>query len=101
CIYPASHYVTTEDRMEEAVRNIRTELRERLELFRGENRLLEAQRLEQRTMYDLELLAEMGFCPGIENYSRHLTGRSPGHQVATLLRKLPKNYVPCIDESPG
>src|SRR5277367_2240169 len=70
-IYPASHYVTTSDRMELAVRNIRTELKERLEFFRTENRLLEAQRLEQRTMYDLELLAEMGFCPGIENYSRH------------------------------
>jgi len=99
CIYPASHYVTTEDRMEQAVRNIRTELRERLEFFRGENRLLEAQRLEQRTMYDLELLAEMGFCPGIENYSRHLTGRSPGQPPPTLLDYFPRDFLMFIDES--
>ena len=99
CIYPASHYVTTEDRMEEAVRNIRTELKERLELFRSENRLLEAQRLEQRTMYDLELLAEMGFCPGIENYSRHLTGRSPGQPPPTLLDYFPRDFLMFVDES--
>src|SRR6202790_1596685 len=98
-IYPASHYVTTSDRMEVAVRNIRTELKERLEFFRAENRLLEAQRLEQRTMYDLELLAEMGFCPGIENYSRHLTGRSPGQAPPTLLDYFPKNALFFIDES--
>ena len=89
CIYPASHYVTTSDRMEVAVKNIRDELKDRLELFRSENRLLEAQRLEQRTMYDLELLAEMGFCPGIENYSRHLTGRMPGQAPPTLLDYFP------------
>jgi excinuclease ABC subunit B len=99
CIYPASHYVTTEDRMEEAVRNIRTELRERLEYFRSENRLLEAQRLEQRTMYDLELLAEMGFCPGIENYSRHLTGRAPGQPPPTLLDYFPRDFLMFVDES--
>ena len=98
-IYPASHYVTTSDRMENAVRNIRTELKERLEFFRTENRLLEAQRLEQRTMYDLELLAEMGFCPGIENYSRHLTGRLPGQAPPTLLDYFPKNSLFFIDES--
>src|SRR5229473_1498789 len=98
-IYPASHYVTTSDRMEVAVRNIKDELRERLEFFRHENRLLEAQRLEQRTLYDLELLAEMGFCPGIENYSRHLTGRSPGQPPPTLLDYFPKNYLSFIDES--
>jgi len=98
-IYPASHYVTTSDRMETAVRNIRTELKERLEFFRGENRLLEAQRLEQRTLYDLELLAEMGFCPGIENYSRHLTGRAPGQAPPTLLDYFPKDYLCLIDES--
>ena len=98
-IYPASHYVTTSDRMETAVRNIREELRERLEFFRKENRLLEAQRLEQRTMYDLELLAEMGICPGIENYSRHLTGRAPGQAPPTLLDYFPKNYLCFIDES--
>jgi excinuclease ABC subunit B len=98
-IYPASHYVTTSDRMENAVRNIRTELKERLEFFRAENRLLEAQRLEQRTMYDLELLAEMGFCPGIENYSRHLTGRLPGQAPPTLLDYFPNNSLFFIDES--
>jgi excinuclease ABC subunit B len=98
-IYPASHYVTTSDRMERAVVGIRAELKERLELFRAENRLLEAQRLEQRTMYDLELLAEMGFCPGIENYSRHLTGRAPGDPPPTLLDYFPKDAVYFIDES--
>src|SRR6202021_208355 len=69
------------------------------ELFRGENRLLEAQRLEQRTMYDLELLAEMGFCPGIENYSRHLTGRSPGQPPPTLLDYFPRAFLMFVDES--
>ena len=98
-IYPASHYVTTSDRMETAVRDIRIELKERLEFFRTENRLLEAQRLEQRTMYDLELLAEMGFCPGIENYSRHLTGRLPGQAPPTLLDYFPNNSLFFIDES--
>jgi excinuclease ABC subunit B len=98
-IYPASHYVTTSDRMEQAVAGIRAELKERLEFFRKENRLLEAQRLEQRTMYDLELLAEMGFCPGIENYSRHLTGRLPGEPPPTLLDYFPKESLFFIDES--
>src|SRR5277367_1837996 len=98
-IYPASHYVTTSDRMEVAVRDIRAELRERLEYYRAENRLLEAQRLEQRTLYDLELLAEMGFCPGIENYSRHLTGRAPGQAPPTLLEYFAKNYICFVDES--
>src|SRR6201993_1069208 len=88
-IYPASHYVTTSDRMEVAVRNIRQELRDRLEEFRTQDKLLEAQRLEQRTMYDLELLSEMGVCPGIENYSRHLTGRAPGQPPPTLLDYFP------------
>src|SRR5580658_8188213 len=98
-IYPASHYVTTSDRMETAVVGIRQELKERLELFRSENRLLEAQRLEQRTMYDLELLAVMGFCPGIENYSRHLTGRSPGQPPPTLLDYFPRDFLMFVDES--
>jgi excinuclease ABC subunit B len=98
-IYPASHYVTTEDRMERAVKSIRDELRERLAFFRTDNRLLEAQRLEQRTLYDLELLAEMGFCPGIENYSRHLTGRAPGDAPPTLLDYFPKESLFFIDES--
>jgi excinuclease ABC subunit B len=98
-IYPASHYVTTPGRLEEAVGNIKAELKQRLEFFRGENRLLEAQRIEQRTRYDLELLAEMGFCPGIENYSRHLTGRPPGAPPPVLLDYFAKNFLMFIDES--
>jgi excinuclease ABC subunit B len=98
-IYPASHYVTTSDRMEIAVQGIREELKERLQLFRDQNKLLEAQRLEQRTMYDLELLAEMGFCPGIENYSRHLTGRLPGQAPPTLIDYFPREYLLFVDES--
>src|SRR5574342_467541 len=99
CIYPASHYVTGGERMKEAVRAIRSELRERLAQFRGENKLLEAQRLEQRTLYDLELLEEMGFCPGIENYSHHLTGRQPGEPPPTLLSYFPADFLLFIDES--
>ncbi len=98
-IYPASHYVTTPDRMEAAVAAIRDELKERLEVLRRENKLLEAQRLEQRTLYDLEMLREMGFCPGIENYSRHLTGRSPGEPPPTLLNYFPDEWLLLIDES--
>ena len=99
CIYPASHYVTGEDRLKEAVRGIRVELQERLAQLREERKLLEAQRLEQRTLYDLELLDEMGFCPGIENYSRHLTGRKPGEPPPTLLSYFPADFLLMIDES--
>src|SRR5205823_524692 len=99
CIYPASHYVTGEERMKQAIRGIREELRERLLELRGERKLLEAQRLEQRTLYDLELLEEMGFCPGIENYSRHLTGRKPGEPPPTLLSYFPNDFLLFIDES--
>jgi excinuclease ABC subunit B len=98
-IYPASHYVTSEDRMKSAVKEIRGELKERLEELRTQNKLLEAQRLEQRTLYDLELLEEMGFCPGIENYSRHLTGRKPGEPPPTLLSYFPNDFLLFIDES--
>jgi len=98
-IYPASHYVTAPDRMEIAVKNIREELKERLAELRAENKLLEAQRLEQRTLYDLEMLHEMGFCPGIENYSRHLTGRAPGEPPPTLLNYFPSDWLLFIDES--
>ena len=98
-IYPASHYVTTPDRMEAAVAAIRDELKERLDVLRREAKLLEAQRLEQRTLYDLELLREMGFCPGIENYSRHLTGRAPGEAPPTLLNYFPDDWLLLIDES--
>jgi excinuclease ABC subunit B len=99
CIYPASHYVTGEDRMKQATRDIRLELKGRLEELRAEHKLLEAQRLEQRTLYDLELLEEMGFCPGIENYSRHLTGRKPGEPPPTLLSYFPNQFLLFIDES--
>ena len=98
-IYPASHYVTTEKRMKLAVESVRVELKERLIQLRAENKLLEAQRLEQRTMYDLELLDEMGFCPGIENYSRHLTGRNPGDPPPTLLSYFPDDFLLFVDES--
>jgi excinuclease ABC subunit B len=98
-IYPASHYVTTDERMKQAVLDIRSELRERLQELRAQRKLLEAQRLEQRTLYDLELLEEMGFCPGIENYSRHLTGRKPGEPPPTLLSYFPEDFLLLIDES--
>src|SRR5262245_31883875 len=92
-IYPASHYVAGEEVMKRAVESIRAELKERLDVLRRQHKLLEAQRLEQRTRYDLELLAEMGFCPGIENYSRHLDGRSPGEPPYTLLDYFPEDYL--------
>src|SRR5437660_5568976 len=98
-IYPASHYVAGEEVMKRAVETIRAELAERLAVLKREHKLLEAQRLEQRTRYDLELLAEMGFCPGIENYSRHLDGRTPGQPPYTLLDYFPDDYLLVIDES--
>ena len=98
-IYPASHYVTSQPRMKQAIAGIRDELRERLNELRDQRKLLEAQRLEQRTLYDLELLQEMGFCPGIENYSRHLTGRQPGEPPPTLLSYFPGDFLLVIDES--
>jgi excinuclease ABC subunit B len=98
-VYPASHYVATAPTMKRAVDAIRTELKDRLNELRDQRKLLEAQRLEQRTMYDLELLAEMGFCPGIENYARHLDGRSPGEPPYTLLDYFPDDWLLVIDES--
>ncbi|MGH8598748.1 MAG: excinuclease ABC subunit UvrB, partial [Gammaproteobacteria bacterium] len=98
-IYPASHYVTGQDRMKQAVLGIRLELKERLKELQDQKKLLEAQRLQQRTLYDLELLEEMGFCPGIENYSRHLTGRQPGEPPPTLLSYFPSGFLLVIDES--
>jgi len=98
-IYPASHYVAGDDVMKRAVVSIRAELDERVAVLRREHKLLEAQRLEQRTRYDLELLAEMGFCPGIENYSRHLDGREPGEPPYTLIDYFPEEYLLVIDES--
>src|SRR5512136_2377261 len=98
-IYPGSHYVTPPDRMQTAIQNIRQELKERVEWFRSQNRLLEAQRLEQRTNFDLEMLQELGYCQGIENYSRHLTGRRPGEPPPNLLDYFPRDYLLFIDES--
>jgi excinuclease ABC subunit B len=98
-IYPASHYVTQPEQRKRAIDAIREELRLRLDVLRSESKLLEAQRLEQRTMYDLELLEEMGFCPGIENYSRHLTGRAEGEPPLTLLNYFPEDFLTVIDES--
>ena len=98
-IYPGSHYVTPPDRLQKAIQSIREELKERLEWFRSKNQLLEAQRLEQRTKFDLEMLRELGYCQGIENYSRHLTGRRAGEPPPTLLDYYPKDYLLFIDES--
>ncbi len=98
-IYPGSHYVTPSDRLQKAIQNIREELKERVAWFKSENHLLEAQRLEQRTKFDLEMLQELGYCQGIENYSRHLTGRKSGEPPPTLLDYYPKDYLLFIDES--
>jgi len=98
-IYPGSHYVTFPERMRMAIQSIREELRERLGWLRTKNQLLEAQRLEQRTSFDLEMLEELGYCQGIENYSRHLTGRRPGEPPPTLLDYYSKGYLVFIDES--
>jgi len=98
-IFPASHFVTSRPNIERATESIREELAERLEELRAENRLLEAQRLEQRTRYDLEMLQEMGSCAGIENYSRHLDGRRPGEPPYTLLDYFPKDWLLFVDES--
>ncbi|MBS0497962.1 MAG: excinuclease ABC subunit UvrB [Proteobacteria bacterium] len=98
-VYPSSHYVTPRSTTLRAMETIKTELRERLEYFYQENRLVEAQRLEQRTRFDLEMLNELGFCKGIENYSRHLSGKKPGEPPPTLLDYLPPNALMIIDES--
>ncbi|MFD1206762.1 MULTISPECIES: excinuclease ABC subunit UvrB [Sporosarcina] len=98
-IFPNSHFVTGEDKMVKAIANIETELEERLKVLRSEDKLLEAQRLEQRTRYDLEMMREMGFCSGIENYSRHLTLRPPGATPYTLLDYFPDDFLMVIDES--
>jgi excinuclease ABC subunit B len=98
-IFPASHYVTPKDKVKNALAHIREELDQRLEKLRGSNKLLEAQRLEQRTRFDLEMLEETGFVKGIENYSRYLTNREPGEQPATLLDYFPDDYLMLIDES--
>ena len=98
-IYPATHYVTTVDIRERAIRHIKEELEEQITYFRSQNKLLEAQRIEERTRFDLEMMLEIGYCHGIENYSRHLTGRAPGEHPPTLLDYFPKDFLVIIDES--
>ena len=98
-IFPASHYVTTPEKTEVALQSIEAELEGRLAELRSQNKLLEAQRLEQRTQHDLEMLREIGFCTGIENYSRHLTGRQPGEPPFTLLDFFPADFLLMVDES--
>ncbi len=98
-IYPASHYVTTPEKREIAIASIRKELEERLKELRDNDRLLEAQRLEERTNYDIEMMREIGFCSGIENYSRHISGREPGSAPYTLMDYFPDDFLLVIDES--
>jgi excinuclease ABC subunit B len=98
-VFPGSHFVIPDRTMKTALESIRGELKERLDWYRKENKLLEAQRLEQRTAFDLEMIEEIGYCSGIENYSRHLTGRSPGEPPPVLLDYFPKDFLVIIDES--
>jgi excinuclease ABC subunit B len=98
-IFPASHYATSKDKIERAIVTIEEELEERLKELRSQEKLLEAQRLEQRTRYDIEMLSEMGFCQGIENYSRHLSAREPGSRPYTLIDYFPKDFLIIVDES--
>lgn len=98
-IFPAKHFVVGQDKMDTAIRNISDELDERLNEFNLSNKLLEAQRLEQRTRFDIEMLQEMGYCPGVENYSMHLSGRKWGEKPYSLLKYFPKDYLTIIDES--
>ncbi|WP_199533657.1 excinuclease ABC subunit UvrB [Romboutsia maritimum] len=98
-IFPASHYVTTPERIEKAITAIEGELSERIKYFKENDKLLEAQRIDQRTKYDIEMLKEIGFCQGIENYSRHITGRLPGEKPYTLMDFFPDDYLIIVDES--
>ncbi len=98
-IFPASHYVTTKEKMESAISSIQEELKERLAELESQNKLVEAQRLMQRTNYDIEMMREIGFCQGIENYSRHISGRKPGSKPFTLIDYFPKDFLLVIDES--
>ncbi len=98
-IYPASHYVTQKNTLKRAIETIIEELKERIDYFRSENKLIEVQRIEERTNFDIEMMLELGYCNGIENYSRHLTGRAPGEPPPTLLDYFPDDFLICIDES--
>jgi len=98
-IYPASHYVTQQETIRRAIKSILEELKQRVAYFRDVNKLIEAQRIEERTQFDLEMMLEMGYCNGIENYSRFLTGREPGEPPPTLFDYFPDDFLLCIDES--
>ena len=98
-VYPATHYVTTVEIREKAIKGIREEMKDRVEAFRSQEKLIEAQRIEERTLFDLEMMIEMGYCHGIENYSRHLTGRAPGEAPPTLMDYFPRGSLVIIDES--
>ena len=98
-VYPANHYVSTKERINQAIKSIRSELRGHLKVLEKEKKIEERNRLQQRTIYDLEMLNEMGTCPGVENYSRHLTGRKPGESPPTLLEYFPTSFLTFIDES--
>ena len=98
-IFPNSHYVTTPDKMERAIKTIEEELKERVQYFKDKGKLLEAQRIEERTNFDIEMMKETGFCQGIENYSRHISGREPGSAPYTLFDYFPKDFLLLIDES--
>jgi len=98
-VFPGSHFVTSKDRLQIAIRTIKEELQDRLQYFQDTNRLVEEQRLDQRTMFDLEMIQELGYCTGIENYSRHLTGKEPGVPPPNLLDYFPEDYLLFIDES--
>ena len=98
-VFPNSHYVTAQEGMDQIYQAIEAELTERIAYFRSQNKLIEAQRIEERTRFDLEMMKELGYCHGIENYSRYLTGRLPGQPPPTLLEYFPKDFILCIDES--
>ena len=98
-IFPNSHYVTTSDKMERAIQTIEQEMEERVEYFKSQNKLIEAQRIQERTNFDIEMMKETGFCQGIENYSRHISGRAPGSPPFTLFDYFPKDFLLLIDES--
>ena len=98
-IFPNSHYVTTPDKMEKAIKTIEVELKERVQYFKEKGKLLEAQRIEERTNFDIEMMKETGFCQGIENYSRHISGREPGSAPYTLFDYFPKDFLLLVDES--
>ncbi|MBP7460731.1 MAG: excinuclease ABC subunit UvrB [Candidatus Delongbacteria bacterium] len=98
-LYPAKHFITSQERLQQSISSIKDELRDRLQKFQQENKLVEAQRLEQRTLYDLEMIREVGYCSGIENYSRHLSDRMPGERPYTLIDFFPPDYLTFIDES--